>query len=267
MSARAPLSRESRRARPALVIDGDATVVSRKAAPRRAQPNRDPAAEAAMPFAMHEDTQPRPAFGRRPAGKRPFAPDLVFQGAAWSASEPGTAKAPRRGLSLFTDAADFAAPRERRMAGLAVVLAVLALPVLVLSVPIAPAEATPGAGRLSARPVASASPVIASLVIDEVVTSIVPRGTGAVLSVEGRIRNRSGHAAPVPPVRIALAQAMGGPWSKSLVPAVASLPAGHSLRFHSAVAIAKDARGTVEVGFLAPPAGPGATPSGKTLVE
>lgn len=249
MSASANLPIAGRRARPALVIDGEATVVSRKSTHRPAETAPDPIADAsaAMPFDLHPKAEARATFGRRSSGRRRSAPDLVFQGDAWKALEPAAAKPARRGLSVFSDAARLGAPRDRRMAGLAAVAALLALPLLILSAPIAPAEATPGAEPF---------------VVDEVVSSIVPRGSGAVLTVEARIRNVSGALAAVPPVRIALVEAEGRLRTKSLLPGVAALAAGRSVRFHSTIAVAKDTEGGIEVGFLAPK-----SPSGKTFIE
>ncbi|KQT44408.1 hypothetical protein ASG43_13720 [Aureimonas sp. Leaf454] len=234
--------RQKRPARPAPVIDGEAILVSRR-------PLSDPfpaKAAAAQPASAipNPRTSNRPeatadgtlSFGRRAANRRPPAPDLVFPGERTPVGSTPM-PAPRRGLSVFSAVADFSVrTRDRRAAGLAGALALLVLPLMVLSAPIGPAVATPGGD---------------SLVLDELVTSISPRGAGAVLTVSGRIRNMSEDIAAVPPLRIALAEPSGGVRSKSLVTGVATLRAGHGVRFHSSVAVAKETRGKIEVNLIA----------------
>lgn len=245
-SSNAFASLDRRRARPALVIDGEAVLVSRKANPRQATTRTE-----APLHRIADDPAPRAAFGRRPTQRRPHVPDLVFQGTGREATDRAGTKAAPRGLSVFVSGAGHGkGPRDRRMAGFAAVLALLSLPILLLSAPIAPAEATPGAAAALAQP----------LVIDQIVTSIVPRGTGAVLSVSGRIRNLSGTPAAVPPLRIALSETNGDVRSKSFAPGIPALAAGRSVRFQSTVAVAKDTRGAIGVGFGAP-ASSGLAPS------
>ncbi|KQT53965.1 hypothetical protein ASG62_12115 [Aureimonas sp. Leaf427] len=247
-----PGTHEHRRQRPVLVIDGEATIVSRRA--RAAEPVAGDGAEARPEVPVEPRPQVDEALDARlrykAANQRSSSPDLVFQHARRGMQARAEGAASRRGLDIFTDAArPGGARRNRRLAGLAAIVALLSLPVFVLSAPIAPAEATPGLG----------GPVIAPLVIDQIATSIVPRGAGAVLTVDARIRNVSGAVAAIAPVRITLVEPDGGHRSKSLVPGVSTLGAGRSVRFHSTVAVAKDTRGAVEVGFVAPPASSGKT--------
>ncbi|MEF2553663.1 FxLYD domain-containing protein [Aurantimonas sp. A2-1-M11] len=232
---------DTRRAPPrAIIIDGEAEVVSRQPLPHHASTLRQIAHEPAVADAMPEPGER--AFGRRSAASRAFASaasedrdllrqaSLLSHGASWPA-DAGPARE-----SLGTMARRLSPSRAVLVVG-GFLVGLLAAPVLLLSMPESPVAAPYG--------VASAS----GLVLRDVDASIAPRGPGAVLSVAGTIVNDTAGTLTVPTLRIALRDADGITRSRPLNAQISALPAGQSVRFRSALAVAGDTAGDMSVEF------------------
>lgn len=203
-----------------LVIEGEAVVLARRALPRPMRP--------VVPEeqASAGETFPAAHLHRR----RRAAPDLIFQGdvpAGW-ALQAGEGRA-----SLLRQAAG----RRRVVAAAGALLAALLLPAAVLGGP----DASGDAGRLGEA---------ADFVVSEVDARILPRGQGAVLSVDALVRNVSAAAAPLPPVRLALVGNDGATWARPLASDRLTLAAGAALRFHSALAVPAGTDGAVSVDLV-----------------
>lgn len=234
---------DTRRApRRVITIDGEAEIVGRQALPRHASTLRQIAHEPTASEAM-------PASGARPFGRRasghghgsfPDAAaaerDLLRQAFLLSrhASRPAQ-EAPTRS-SLAARARRLSPGRAVLVVG-GFLVGLLAAPVLLLSMPDSPVAAPYAATSAS------------GLVLRNVDASVVPRGSGAVLSVAGVIANDTAGPLTVPTLRIALTDAGGITRSKPLNAQISALPAGQSVRFLSALAVAGDTAGDIRVEF------------------
>ena len=118
----------------------------------------------------------------------------------------------------------------------------LAIPVFLLSSSAAPVAA----------PIADVAVMggeTGDLVLERVTASLLPRGDGKVLSVEGTVRNVAGRNAIVPPLRIALSREGSVVGERPLSIGVKRLSSGQSAHFVSRIAVASATSGKIAIGF------------------
>lgn len=117
----------------------------------------------------------------------------------------------------------------------------LAIPVFLLSSSAAPVAAPiPGIAVMGDR---------SDLVLERVTASLLPRGEGKVLSVEGTVRNVAARNAIVPPLRIALSDAGSIVGERPLSIGVRHLTTGQSVHFVSRIAVPSATTGRIAIGF------------------
>ena len=118
----------------------------------------------------------------------------------------------------------------------------LAIPVVLLSSSAAPVTA----------PISNVAVMgndAGDLVLERVVASLVPRGQGKVLSVEGTVRNVAEQDALVPLLHIALAREGSVIGERPLSIGVKRLSSGQSAHFVSRIAVASATSGEIAIGF------------------
>ncbi len=120
----------------------------------------------------------------------------------------------------------------------------LAIPVFLLSSSVAPVAAP-------IPDVAILGGAAGDLVLERVTASLVPRGEGKVLSVEGTVRNAALQDTIVPPLRIALSNGDSVVGERPLSIGVVRLTAGQSVHFVSRVAVSSASSGDIAIGFQA----------------
>ena len=227
------------------VIDGEAVVVARRQvikSPRdraAAAPIIPPAAEPDMPLSAHaayvferrQHPMPRAPLSVR---RHPQA-DLLFQ-----PQSPQRFAPPTRidGVSLFLKDKSGAIPRNGRIAGLGALALSILIPAILFFSPQGPVSSAMAGVQAGGFRVAGLN------------AKIVPRGQGAVLSVEGTIHNATSRAGFAPPLRIALKSDGGIIQTRMLTTGAKSLAAGGALSFRSTVAVPAGARGAVSVDFI-----------------
>jgi len=233
---------DTRRAsRRAIIIDGEAEIVGRHPLPRHASTLRQIAQEPVpVRDAAQESGERR--FGRRVAGRGSLLNatteerDLLRQAVFLSrhASRPDE-DGPVR-TSVAATARRLSPGRAILVVG-GFLIGLLAAPVILLSMPESPVAA----------PYAVASH--SGLVLRNVDAGIATRDNGTVLTVAGTIANDTAGPLTVPNLRIALTDARGMTRHKPLRAQISALPAGHSVRFLSALAVAGDTAGDISVEF------------------
>lgn len=212
-----------------MTIDCDAVVLSRRQGVKSAEAGPAPMIPAADEPDMGLATHTAYIFERRqhpmaraplPARRHPET-DLLFQPQPVQRFAPPTRL---DGLSLFLKDTTGALPRSGRIAGLGAMALSILLPALLFLAPDGPVGTAMAGVQAGGFRVAGLN------------ANIVARGDGAVLAVEGTIHNGAAHATPIPPLRIALKSAGGVTQTRMLAVSAASLAAGGSLTFRSAVA-------------------------------
>ena len=228
-----------------MVIDGEAVTVARRQGAKNfgdksaSAPIFPPPAEPDIPLSSHtayvferrQHPMPRAPL---PTRRHP-ATDLLFQ------PQPTLRFAPPTrvdGVSLFLKDTSGAIPRNGRIAGFGALALSILLPAFLLLSPQGPVNSAMAGVQAGGFRVAGLH------------VKILPRGDGAVLSVEGTVHNATGREAIAPPLRIALKSSDGVIRTRMLSTSTKSIASGAALTFRSTVAVPVGARGDVSVDFV-----------------